>query len=391
MAAVRESSGTIGLRYDMRQMSAARQRSRLTSPGLSGEHRPFGRPRLQFEFSSAGRRRSLEPDVLVMHSFGGRGASALEDAADDSEGAGALSSLYIEVFLKTISAAVAAEGATSAVAELGEGRVDAKSLKVRLSQALDIDLAASLGETKNKPKGYAPLVRLLKSWTKKSGVSRRLLIDHVLDVTLDPLTWRTALEDVGPRPSVSVLLVVPGGYAATASVEPLQDIDVAVVYRGAARAAEEVEELAAAMTPEVSVPTPPVVLQARRNAEARASLLEEFGALTAAQVADLAGSEAKNTSALAGRWRREGRLMTVEHHGTLYYPGFQFDSSGKPKPVVAEVLRYLGSPDVTSWQQALWFTSANGWLGGRRPVDLLDNEGDAVVAAAREALREPVG
>jgi hypothetical protein len=149
--------------------------------------------------------------------------------------------------------------------------------------------------------------------------------------------------------------------------------------------------LADAMTPDVAIPTPTVVLQARRNAQARAAMLEEFGALTAAEVADLAGSEAKNSSALAGRWRREGRVLAVEHLGTLYYPGFQFDSSGKPRPDIARVLRYLGSPDVTSWQQVLWFTSANGWLGGRRPVDLLDDDGDAVVAAAKEALREPVG
>ena len=66
------------------------------------------------------------------------------------------------------------------------------------------------------------------------------------------------------------------------------------------RAAEEVEDLTAAMTPDISIPTPPVVLQARRNAEARAALLEEFGALTASEVADLAGSEAKNIRRLRG-------------------------------------------------------------------------------------------
>ena len=116
------------------------------------------------------------------------------------------------MFFRAISAAVAAEGATSAVHALGSGHADAKSLKLRLSQALDLDLASSLGEAKNTPKGYAPLVRLLKSWTKKSADSRRLLIEHVLDATLDPLTWRTAHEDVGPRPRVDVRLVVPGSY-----------------------------------------------------------------------------------------------------------------------------------------------------------------------------------
>jgi hypothetical protein len=373
-------------------MSLARERSRLTSVGSSTEHRRLGRPRIQLEFSSAGRRRSITPDVLVgLHAFGGERASPGEDATDARDHAAGLSSLYIEVFLKAVSTAVAAEGAPSVTGDLAEGWPDPRRLETQITQAFDIDVAASLGEAKQTPSDYAPLVRLLKSWAKKSGDTRQVLISHMLDAALDPLTWRTALEDVGPRPSVSVLLLIPGSYADTASVEPLRDIDVAVVYRGSARAAEEVGELAEAMTPDTEIPTPPVVLQARRNAEARTSLLKEFGALTAAQVAELAGSEAKNTSALAGRWRREGRLIAVEHHGTLYYPGFQFDSSGKPKAVVADVLRYLGPPTVTPWQQALWFTSANGWLGGRRPVDLLDDQGEAVVAAAHEALREPVG
>jgi hypothetical protein len=334
----------------------------------------------------------MTPDVLVgVRAFGGERASLGEDATDARNDAPGLSSFYIEVFLKAVSMAVAAEGAPSVAGDPTEGWPDSRRLETLISEAFDVDVAASLGEAKQTPSGHASLVRLLKSWTKKSGDTRRILIDHVLDAALDPLTWRTALEDVGPRPSVSVLLLIPGGYADTTNVEPLHDIDVAVVYRGAARAAEEVGELAVAMTPDAAIPTAPVVLQARRNAEARTSLLTEFGALTAAQVAELAGSEAKNTSALAGRWRREGRLIAVEHHGTLYYPGFQFDSSGKPRPVVADVLRYLGPPTVTPWQQALWFTSANGWLGGRRPVDLLDDQDEAVVAAAREALREPVG
>jgi hypothetical protein len=333
----------------------------------------------------------MKSDMLVdVRAVAGKRASVGEESTDDRDDARALSSFYIEVFLKAVSTAVAA-GASSVVGEIGESWPDANDLEARISKAFDVDLAASLGEAKETPTGYASLVRLLKSWTKKSGDARKVLIEHMLDAALDPLTWRTALEDVGPRPSVSVLLLIPGSYAETTSLEPLRDIDVAVVYRGSARAAEEVEELAAAMTPDAATPTPPVVLQARRNAEARTYLLKEFGALTAAQVAELAGSEAKNTSALAGRWRREGRLIAVEHHGTVYYPGFQFDSSGKPKAAVADVLRYLAPPAVSPWQQALWFTSANGWLGGRRPVDLLDDQGDAIVAAAREALREPVG
>jgi hypothetical protein len=232
---------------------------------------------------------------------------------------------------------------------------------------------------------------MVKAWRNESAHSRGVLFEHILDTVLNPRTWRTVHEDVGPRPNVSVQLFLPGSYARATKVEPLQDVDVAVVYHASQRAADEIEDLTGALTPAIPLPTPPVLLQARRNAEARSALLSEFGALTAAEVAELAGSEARNTSALAGRWRREGRLLAVEHHGTAYYPAFQFDSDGKPKATVQEVLDHLSSPDTTAWQRALWFTSANGWLDGQRPVDLLDEHPGAVAAAAREVLREPVG
>ena len=372
----------------MRQMSTLRSRSDLTL--LQVGHLAIARPRLQFEFTSSGRTRSPERAALEIHQLEGATRSRKSDVGDAPDAPAELSSFYIAVFLKSVSAAVAAAGAP-VPADLATGDIDSKSFESRLSDAFDIDLASSLGEAKNTPSGSAKLIRLLKSWTKKSDSSRRLLIGHVLEAARDPLIWYTAHEDVGPRPKVNVRLVMPGSYANATTVDPLEDVDIAIVYRGTARAGEEVEELAEAMTPDIDIPTPSVVLQARRNAEARAAMLEEFGALTAAEVAELAGSEAKNTSALAGRWRREGRLLGVEHHGTVYYPGFQFDSSGGPRPEIAEVLRYLSPPDVTPWQQALWFTSSNGWLAGRRPVDLLDSDSAAVVAAAEAALREPVG
>jgi hypothetical protein len=147
-------------------------------------------------------------------------------------------------------------------------------------------------------------------------------------------------------------------------------------------------ELIDALTPvQPELPTPAAVLQARRNAEARSALFAEFGALRSAEVADLAGSRAANRAALANRWRGEQRVVAVQAGDELVYPGFQFTSEGKPHPTIASALAELRSNgQVSDWQAALWFVAANGWLGGRRPVDLLDAEPDAVVnAAAREA------
>ncbi len=133
------------------------------------------------------------------------------------------------------------------------------------------------------------------------------------------------------------------------------------------------------------IAAPSVAAQARRNAEAREALLLEHGALTSSEMAELAGSEAKNRAALANRWKQEGRIFSVTRHGATLFPGFQFDEEGRPKPVVTEVVRRLGGSS-SDWELALWFTKATGWLGGRRPVDLLDSAPEAVVEAAdREA------
>ena len=147
------------------------------------------------------------------------------------------------------------------------------------------------------------------------------------------------------------------------------------------RRREQMERTIESMLP-AEVPSEAAVLQARRNAEAREELLREFGALTSSEVAELAGSRAKNRAALANRWRKEGRIFAVTHHGQTYYPGFQLDAEGRPLPIVAEVLRTFGER-TSPWQTALWFAGANGWLDGARPVDVLLSEPEKVAEAAR--------
>ncbi len=150
----------------------------------------------------------------------------------------------------------------------------------------------------------------------------------------------------------------------------------------------DMERLISAAMPVLSdQPQPAAIDQARRNAKARTEFIRHYEVLDAEQVHAVFGSSAKNKAALAARWRSEGRIFALEHKGRLLYPAFQFDSQGKPKKMLAAVLVALG-PSVGPWQTALWFTSANGWLGGRNPLDLLATETDLVVEAA-SAVAEP--
>jgi hypothetical protein len=146
------------------------------------------------------------------------------------------------------------------------------------------------------------------------------------------------------------------------------------------------------MPDEIVLPTAAAVLQARRNAEARTALLQEFGALRSQEVAELAGSRAANRAALANRWRGEGQILAVPLGDELLYPGFQFTSEGRPHPTVRNALAELRTdPRITDWQAALWFASPTGWLGGQRPVDVLDDRPDAVIQAAHREVSDVAG
>src|SRR5690242_10429135 len=131
--------------------------------------------------------------------------------------------------------------------------------------------------------------------------------------------------------------------------------------------------------------------QALRNAEARQELLSEFGVFDSEEVAQLAGSTAKNRSATVSRYLAAGQVFAIEHRGSRYYPAFQFDADGRPRPVIAQVLLALQPYGLDGWEIALWFTTASGWLDDRRPVDLLDEDPAAVIAAAGHTVDAVAG
>lgn len=137
-----------------------------------------------------------------------------------------------------------------------------------------------------------------------------------------------------------------------------------------------------------AVPSSDALLQARSNAQARIELLREFGYRTAEQIAE-GRSRAANRHALAGRWRKEGRVFAVDWKGRSLYPLFQFDGDGDPRPIVREVLRVLPTDKMSEWEVALWWTAANGWLSSRRPVDLLDSPNEQQLTSAAERLSQP--
>lgn len=129
--------------------------------------------------------------------------------------------------------------------------------------------------------------------------------------------------------------------------------------------------------------------QARRNLAMRRRILEEFGALSAAELGEWATPGAANPHQYASRLRKAGRVFSVPVEGRSLFLGFQFDEDGRPLPAMAEALgalrRRFGDSD---WAIASWFTSPNPHLRRKaRPVDVLAKEPEAVTAAAQRGTR----
>jgi hypothetical protein len=115
------------------------------------------------------------------------------------------------------------------------------------------------------------------------------------------------------------------------------------------------------------------------NAKLRNEFMSDVGALTSQEIATLNQSQAKNKAAYAHRLKAETKIFAVEFKGEQRYPAFQFDmETGKPKAIIKDILE-LVKDEWSGWQLALWFISANGYLDGKTPLEVMDTESGAVL------------
>lgn len=114
------------------------------------------------------------------------------------------------------------------------------------------------------------------------------------------------------------------------------------------------------------------------------SIAAEFGLLTSAEAADRVGSRATARRNAATAARTAGRLVALHRGNRLMYPGFQFDARGI-RPVIAD-LRTVA--DEHDWDEASlieWMVAPTTYLGGDRPVDVIEEE-DELLEVARAAF-----
>jgi len=147
------------------------------------------------------------------------------------------------------------------------------------------------------------------------------------------------------------------------------------------------ERLAEALMPPAPV-SPRILKEAAMLVKARKAVLDSGDWLNAAELAQLAQLSTANPSAQPNKWKRAGRIFAIHHNGVDYFPAYGLDKDNgfRPLKALTQVIDALnGYKD--SWGMAFWFISANSFLGGKRPQDLLASHPEQVIAAARDEVQ----
>ncbi len=107
------------------------------------------------------------------------------------------------------------------------------------------------------------------------------------------------------------------------------------------------------------------------------------GLVSGDRLADMLRSRVDQPISLLARWIVDGRVISFEARGATWLPLFQFDPDGVD--VTDGVRRVLGELRgvFDNWELVQWFATPNTWLDGASPVDVIADDPQAVVQAAR--------
>lgn len=133
--------------------------------------------------------------------------------------------------------------------------------------------------------------------------------------------------------------------------------------------------------------TPAQMKEAIMKMQAKNHVLNSGDWVTPGQIAQIAGLSTANPSAQPNKWKREGQIFAINHNNNDYFPLFGLDPENGYRPVktMRAVLDAFGN-SKSAWGLAYWFAGVNGFLGGKRPQDILSVDPERVVAAAEDEV-----
>jgi hypothetical protein len=196
------------------------------------------------------------------------------------------------------------------------------------------------------------------------------------------------LNQADDQQVVAFMLPQAGVQQREAIAQTLETLVQLTVGCQISREREALESLINVILP--GAPMPEMALrEAATIRKARAEVLESAEWLSAAQWAEVAGLSTVNPNAGPSRWKREHRIFSIKpkNSGELF-PAYGLDPARnyRPRPEMQEIITLL-KDRKDGWGLAYWFSALNGFLGGRRPQDVLSTAPSEVVAAAADEAK----
>ena len=123
--------------------------------------------------------------------------------------------------------------------------------------------------------------------------------------------------------------------------------------------------------------------EARMLADAQQKVLNSTQWLTADQLSIFTVSTGQNPCTTPNEWLSKRVIFSIRNEETELFPLYALNPKASYELAnIIEVFRERKD----GWGMAYWFGSANGFLDGRRPQDLLHTDPEAVLAAAKDEV-----
>lgn len=124
-------------------------------------------------------------------------------------------------------------------------------------------------------------------------------------------------------------------------------------------------------------------MQNQMQAQAVTRILEGGDWVTVQGFSDVSDRCIGIPSASISEWKMQGLIFSIQFEGEEYYPGYALDPQCQflPRSGLKTILEIL--KNRSGWELAFWFDSPNSYLGGRRPKELLPDDPEKVLHAAR--------
>lgn len=123
-------------------------------------------------------------------------------------------------------------------------------------------------------------------------------------------------------------------------------------------------------------------------AKAKEKVLASTEWLDIEKIANLSGKSEQELRTQLHLWKINKRIFSVRNNDVELFPSYAFDRSNQwnPRESLSLIIKSFEARK-SDWAIAIWLAGANGFLGGRRPQDILVQNVEILKAAIIDELK----